>query len=885
MQSLLATLFLAFVIALPGTGKALYAWQPSPKEGLSENSKPESPEPPKPASEVSRRTELNLLGKTDTAAGESRRNENIQFNLVDNNALKELNVRLGTTVTVIQEFQPDRSYFGAEFGVVPRSPLHLGAGAFDKIHGRLHASHLNSIFSARSFFQVGDVQAAHENDYGFRLSLPAWDGAYLSVEGSQQKIRGSVNGNVLVPRPDERTPLATDPAIRAFVARLLAAYPLALPNRTDINERALNTNAPQHINSDTGATRLQQDVGARDRLLFSYLFTSQSVDAFQLVSGQNPDTDTRAHTARITWNRNWTATTLTDFSAGFDRVGSLLVPEENAVGPNISISGLTSLGPESAIPINRAMNMFRYGGMIRQLRDNHTWTAGFGLLRRQFNGIESDTHRGFFSFTNDFGRSSIENFRLGLATQHIRAIGNIHRGFRNWDMQYYAGDTWRVRPDLTLNLGLRYQPVTTPFEVNRFNIIPYGCDCNNVAPRFGLAYRMPSWLGTLRTAYGLDYGEIFPVTFGQVRFAPPVNHKIVIPSPYLLDPLGSLTHSGGVPDALSTTYVLDPELAVPYSHQYNFTWEPALASDWRIQLGYVGSRSHKLLLMWYTNRSHPVPGIPQTTATVNSRRADPRFAEIRRVINGSRGYFDAARVSLLLPHWRRVSMDAAFWYSKALDLGSSYSNTAYDQDSRLSRSQSEFLQGADMKGPSSFDQPFAFLWRLAYETPIILQRSNWVRQAFGNWNLSAVLLLKNGTPFTVLAGSDAPGYGNVDANGGDRPNLLDPSVLGRIIGDPDTSRERLPRSAFQYMEPTDERGNLGQNTFRKGGIRNVNAAVSKDWLVAGEKRLTFRAESINLLNTPQFAAPGNELALPNFGQITNTLNDGRTLRFMLQFAF
>ncbi|HEU0140215.1 MAG TPA: hypothetical protein VFQ79_10905, partial [Bryobacteraceae bacterium] len=174
---------------------------------------------------------------------------------------------------------------------------------------------------------------------------------------------------------------------------------------------------------------------------------------------------------------------------------------------------------------------------------------------------------------------------------------------------------------------------------------------------------------------------------------------------------------------------------------------------------------------------------------------------------------------------------------------------------------------------------------LAYETPIIRQRSNWMQQVFGNWNLSAVLLLKNGTPFTVLAGSDAPGYGNVDANGGDRPNLLDSSVLGRTIGDPDTSRERLPRSAFQYMEPTDERGNLGQNTFRKGGIRNVNAAVSKDWLVTGEKRLTFRAESINLLNTPQFAAPGNELALPNFGQITNTLNDGRTLRFLLQFAF
>src|ERR1043165_5936593 len=66
-----------------------------------------------------RRRELNLLGKEDAGAGESRRNENIQFNAVDNNALKELNVRLGVSATVVSEFQPERGYFGAEFGLAP----------------------------------------------------------------------------------------------------------------------------------------------------------------------------------------------------------------------------------------------------------------------------------------------------------------------------------------------------------------------------------------------------------------------------------------------------------------------------------------------------------------------------------------------------------------------------------------------------------------------------------------------------------------------------------------------------------------------------------------------------------------------------------------------
>lgn len=125
----------------------------------------------------------------------------------------------------------------------------------------------------------------------------------------------------------------------------------------------------------------------------------------------------------------------------------------------------------------------------------------------------------------------------------------------------------------------------------------------------------------------------------------------------------------------------------------------------------------------------------------------------------------------------------------------------------------------------------------------------------------------------------------MDANGGDRPNIVDASILGRTIGDPDTSRALLPRAAFQFMQPTDARGNLGRNTFRRGGIRNVNASLTKEWAMRGEQRLRFRAESVNLFNTPQFAEPGFDLVLPNFGQITNTLNDGRTFRFWLNFLF
>src|SRR4051794_39345830 len=87
----------------------------APGRPAAEEQKPATAE----SSESRKRVELNLLGKEDASAGESRRNENIQFNLVDNNALKELNVRLGVTATIIEQFRADRGYYGSEFGNPP----------------------------------------------------------------------------------------------------------------------------------------------------------------------------------------------------------------------------------------------------------------------------------------------------------------------------------------------------------------------------------------------------------------------------------------------------------------------------------------------------------------------------------------------------------------------------------------------------------------------------------------------------------------------------------------------------------------------------------------------------------------------------------------------
>ncbi len=848
-------------------------------------------------SDSGKQSDVNLLGKADTAVGESRRNENVQFNLIDNYSLKEANLRLGTTATIVNEFKVEQGYFGAEFGTAPKTLITIPASLKSGLHGQLRWTHLNSLFSARTFFQVGSVKPARENDYGFNLGTNLAKNTRLFVDAGQTKIRGNVNGNVLVPRPDEREPLTTDPATRAIVLRFLAAYPKELPNRTDINPRALNTNSPQTINNHQANFRLDQTLTNKDGLALQYQFTNQNVQAFQLVAGQNPNTDTKSHVARIVWTRQWSPTTVSYLTTSYDRVTSVLLPDDEAVGPFVSPSGLTSLGPDGSIPIDRAQNQIRVGGQVRRVQGRHTMTAGFGIVRRQLNGRESDVHRGYFSFTSEFEKDAngndvfidaVTNLRRGRPALFLISLGHIHRGFRNWEMQLYGSDNWQVNSRLSLQFGLRYQPTTAPVEVNNFNQVPYDSDLNNVAPSLGFAYRMPRNLGVMRGAFGVHFGEIFAPTFQQIRYSPPLNNKINVNTPNIVTPLASLTQNGQLTVARSTVYTTAPELALPYSYQYNLSWEPEFGKSFskfaRLQFGYVGSRSHKLFVMWYLNRAHPVAGIPQTLTTINQRRANPDVADIRYVVNTSNGYFDAGRVSLIMSNWHGLSTDMAYWFSKAMDLGSNYLNNAYENDSRSSRSQSEFNNHRDMKGLSLFDQTHAFLWRVNYLLKPQFSFKALDRLTNG-WNFSAVVLVKTGIPFNVVSGSDAPGFGNVDGNGNDRPNLLDPSILGRTIANPDTSKQLLPRSAFGFIKPTEQLGNLGRNVFRKGPIRNVNASLARTWSFQKDVRMTLRAESVNLFNTPQFAEPGFELANPNFGLITNTLNDGRTFRFGLQVGW
>jgi hypothetical protein len=173
-----------------------------------------------------------------------------------------------------------------------------------------------------------------------------------------------------------------------------------------------------------------------------------------------------------------------------------------------------------------------------------------------------------------------------------------------------------------------------------------------------------------------------------------------------------------------------------------------------------------------------------------------------------------------------------------------------------------------------------------YRLPFFSGDKGWLGQAFGGWQFSAVAKLAKGTPFTVTTTAlDL----NFDGFSESRPVILDPSILGRGINDPLTSRIALPRAAFRTLTTADfNTPILGRNTFFLDGVKNIDFGIAKIFGMPWEgHRLTLRADMFNAFNHVQYGFPSSAITNTNFGAITGaaTLYVPRNIQVSLRYQY
>jgi len=476
---------------------------------------------------------------------------------------------------------------------------------------------------------------------------------------------------------------------------------------------------------------------------------------------------------------------------------------------------------------------------------------------------------------------------LGLPTDTGVATLNNPEHLRTYSYNFFANDTWRVRPNLTLILGLRYEYNSPAVDAQNHadlydqatqTLVPVGTggmprsgylpDRNNFAPRVGFAWTPTGSPRTVvRAGYGIYYDQSSLAPGEGLYFSPPYfNFNVYYPlsatAPLLLsNPFPSDFPLPYPPSALA----FQRNLRTPYVQQWNFNIQRSLGGSRMFEIGYVGSKGTGLIGARDANQ-------PPPSANPYFERPLPQFADIDLLESNRNSIYHSLQARFEQRLNFGLSLLASYTFSKSIDNGSSF----FSSDGDPNFPQDSYDLRAE-RGLSNFDVRQRFVASYAYDLPLG-NRSRWLK----GWQTFGILQFQTGEPFTVslLADDDNSNTG-IDSLGfgaNDRPD---------VVGNPHLSNpsanEWFNTSAFA-IPPYGSFGNSGRNTVEGPGMATVDLSLVKNTVIRERTTVQFRVEGFNVLNHTNFGLPDNFIGSPTFGQILSAGNP-RRLQLALKFLW
>jgi hypothetical protein len=802
----------------------------------------------------------------------------------------------------VQEFRALTNVFSAQYG--------KGAGAVidmvlksggNQFHGDLFEYHRNTAIDATPFF----ANAANLgkppfilNLYGATLGGPLRKDKtffFASFQGTNQ--RTSAVERLTVPSDQVRSPIVNDPRSLAAdpkVAQLITGVFAQLPPCAGAGVSCVYS-SPQSRPADeyVGSVKIDHRFNDNNALTGRFLYRDLDQLSNSALLPNVGETINRDLNLAVTYRRVFNPSMVNEAVFSYSRFRrDIDVP--NATLPDVAISGFSNIvGGSANLP--QAFTNDYYGLLdnLSIIKGAHTIKAGFDVLRASTVGFAFFSGRGVYQFqalpANLGAADALTNFRLGRAASFTKTSGDYDRGYDSWDTSFYLQDDWKVSPRLTLNLGARYEIQFPPhvyglkdgtagfaaFDPTSGTFVDWRTDKNNLSPALGLAWD-PTGKGnmSIRAGYRVAYDRIV-LDYYDIGGAlqPPFINSFSAQLPQVTAiPFGqgeSAASAAGLPISL----MMLPDVHTPYAGSWHVTAQRKLGKDASVEVGYLGTSGRALGIPVVFNRIDPV----------TKKRPDARFGSITLVDDTGYSNYHGLTGMVRRRASDRLFLTAAYTWSKAMDVthdavapfgGESGGAAAVATDANGNpRLDLEY-------GPAIFDRPHAFSSGFSWQSPRFT-RVKALGPVIGDWQVSGVILLQSGNPFSVFAGADL----NQDGVNNDRPDLLQTGLLGKVYSDPN---QAIPRSAFYGALSTAggfRVGTLGRNTFRRDGIRSVDLALVKNFRVTERQRLEFRGEFFNLFNRPQFDAPVNTLSSASFGSIQSQLNNPRFVRFALKYHF
>ena len=690
--------------------------------------------------------------------------------------------------------------------------------------------------------------------------------------------------------------------------------------------------------------RVDHNINPSNRLFGSYSYRHLSRQdppwtSDGVVGSGNFATDYRIHTQSIAlgWTRTLSNTMVNDARFGFNRdyahsdpvgvslgkseaeslIGLTGIPDGPGSGglPPIEINGLTRIGTSPWRPQYQISQAWNIIDNLSWLKGSHSFKFGYQYLRRSDTFLDIRAPQGELGTNGIYtaaGQFGLPDFLLGdVDSVHFTTPLVVH--YFQPGHSFYAMDTWKTTPKLTLTYGLRYElfaPImerknnTTNFTAangggivtaassasgwyNRALIHP---DLNDFAPRLGFAYQMTNRI-VLRGGYGVFYQHYNRIGSESL---------IQLNPPFLLDvqlnqsgantvfqlkngfPLSTITGSGFDLTQIQLR-AQDPNQRSTYVEQTSFGPEIQVTNDTVLAATYVGNWGRKMNRVRDYNQPHvtgfdrgcPILQYPYANLTKGPLTIDT-FASTGCASAGQHAFLEFASNdgntdynSLELSLKRRMSKGLIYalgytWSHGLANFGDNLTNQLTPQDS--------YNYGAEMSN-SILDIRSRFVGNFIWDLPFgqgkrYLSGPSAASRWLGGWQFNGIVTLQTGTPYNVTA----PNTGLIDPQN---------NVYADCIGNPfsgattdhnlyTTTGFLINRAAFANPAPGTF-GTCAPRKFHGPGIQMVDLSLFKQFKFTERWQLQFRAEFFNAFNHPNFGNPDGNISHGSFGKVSNTL--------------
>jgi hypothetical protein len=588
-------------------------------------------------------------------------------------------------------------------------------------------------------------------------------------------------------------------------------------------------------------------------------------------------------------------------------------------------SGFDRLGSPDFLPKSQRTNQFQWTDTVSLSSGVHSMKFGADI-RGPMRNIYLDVPglRGSYSFDGNRTGIGMADFLLGYPSgAQLTNLAVVDQRLKMYSGFYQ--DDWKVTQKLTLNLGLRYDYATWPYEgadrMTNFDPVtglkftpansPVGRslvkrDKNNFAPRVGLAYQV-----TPETVVRAGYGRFF-MLFERAGS----EDQLALNLPFLVNNVVSVGSSTTTtvnnirlqtgfnlsldPSLATVTSVrlraVNPEAVDPLVDQWNLGIQRLLPGNMVATLDYVGTKGTHLSTLRSLNQPLLNANGTVMNAVINGTLQPvfpyPLLGPVEYRDNGGNSSYHGGEITVEKRFSRGLSFRTAYTFSKSID---------ESQEHLASGGTGSFTQNNrdlhERRGPSDYDVRHRFVASYIYELPFGKGRrylnNGPLSEVLGGWRISGLGNIRTGRPFTARAG------GNDSALGGTRSAGIsawaDCLRDGSLSGSERTIDRWFDPNAFSVptaLNPTTNTvqprlGNCGRNTLRGPGITNFDFSLARSFSYFGEGRdLELRWEVFNMFNTPQFGLPERNISnTSGVAKITSLAGDPRVMQLALKFNF